>query len=388
VSAFRLPIVARVRAAAPTNDAGAVNRLPLLTAIAVIVSLALVLVPTPENDPLFLSLAALAGGVSIGISFFSTRSERLTRLGVSLTFLLMAALLRQGEGGATSGFVGLFVIAVVFLALSGNRLDLVIGVSAMLVAEIVPIAVWGAPVYPSSGYRGAIVLTTATAIAALTIQQLLADVSHGVERDVLRRVVEAQETERRRLARELHDEAGQTLTSMLIGLKALEDAADAGTAPVIRTLRESVVETLRGLRQIVVELRPKALDDLGLVPALEALAANVSARTGVVVRFESQPFPRLGGDVETALYRIVQEALTNVVRHADARNATVSIGPCDEGVRLTVGDDGRGFDARAYSKGGFGLQGMAERVQLVGGRLAVDSSAARGTLLVVDVPTS
>ena len=309
------------------------------------------------------------------------------RLAVPIGYLLMVALLRQAEGGSSSGFGGLFLVAVTFLALSGNRFDLAAGLLVMLMAQLVPIVVWGAPLYPSSGYRGAIVLTTAAAIVGLTIQQLLYDLSRGVERDVLRRVVEAQEGERRRLARELHDETGQTLTSMLIGLKRLEKS-DHADREVVHSLRESVVDTLRGLRRIVVELRPKALDDLGLVPALDALSASVSDGSDLNVEFKAEDFPRLRAEAETALYRIVQEALTNVARHAQASTAHVSIGSAAGWVRLTIDDDGSGFDAPYTGSEGFGLTGVRERVQLLGGRFLVTSTKGNGTLLVVEVPAS
>jgi len=362
------------------------NRLALLTTIAVAVSFALVLVPTSHSKSLFIALAAVVGGVIIGASLLSRRYSHAMRLAVPIGYLLMVALLREAEGGSSSGFGGLFLVAVTFLALSGSRLDLMIGLCVMLLAQLVPIVVWGAPEYPSSGYRGVIVLTTAAAIAGLTIQQLLSDLSRGVERDVLRRVVEAQEVERRRLARELHDETGQTLTSMLVGLKRLEEKSDPSDREVVSSLRESVVGTLRGLRRIVVELRPQALDDLGLVPALEALTLNVSGGTDLDVEFKAEEFPRLRAEAETALYRIVQEGLTNVVRHAEATTAYVGIGSAAGWVRLTIEDDGRGFDAPYTGSEGFGLEGIRERVQLLGGRFLVTSTKGNGMLLVVEVP--
>jgi signal transduction histidine kinase len=364
----------------------AANRLALLATFAVAASFALVLIPTRGKEPLFLTLAGVVGGIVIGGAFLSRRFSRPMQLAVPLGYLLMVALLREAEGGATSGFGGLFLIAITFLALSGNRFELVLGLAALLLAQLLPILVWGAPSYPSSGYRGVVVFTTAATIIGLTIQQLLADLSEGVERDVLRRVVEAQEVERRRLARELHDEAGQNLTSMLIGLKALEESSGPGARDVVASLRDSVVETLRGLRRIVVELRPKALDDLGLVSALEALASNFADQTGVKVEFIAGSVPRLQAEAESALYRIVQEGLTNVMRHAAARRVSVSIGRVDHSVRVAVEDDGRGFDGARTRNNGFGLTGIGERVQLLGGRFAVTSREGRGTSLVVEVP--
>jgi two-component system sensor histidine kinase UhpB len=198
--------------------------------------------------------------------------------------------------------------------------------------------------------------------------------------------VEAQEGERSRLARELHDEAGQTLTSMLIGLKALEEMTDPASRDVVSSLRESVVDTLRGLRRIVVELRPKALDDLGLVPALEALTSSFGDQSGIAIDFKADNFPRLNAEAESALYRIVQEGLTNVVRHSEAGRASVSIGSTDHAVRLVIEDDGQGFDSAQNRTNGFGLEGIGERAQLLGGRFVVTSRSGGGTALLVEVP--
>ena len=142
------------------------------------------------------------------------------------------------------------------------------------------------------------------------------ELSARVERDALRRVVAAQELERRRLARELHDETGQALTSILLGLKQL-DGAEAPEA--VAALRELVVATLQDVRRLAVELRPKVLDDFGLVPALERLTQGFGEQTGIAVDLEAGAIAeRLPLEVETAIYRIVQEALTNVVKHARA----------------------------------------------------------------------
>src|SRR5207248_7791334 len=133
--------------------------------------------------------------------------------------------------------------------------------------------------------------------------------------DALRRVVAAQELERKRLARELHDETGQALTSILLGLKTVEEAAGPDDARAAAAeLRSLVVETLRDVRRLAVELRPKALDDFGLVAALERLTSSYAEQTGIAVDFQpALPEGRLPPEVETALYRIVQECLTNVL---------------------------------------------------------------------------
>ena len=217
---------------------------------------------------------------------------------------------------------------------------------------------------------------------------LAVDLSERIARDSLRRVVEAQELERRRLARELHDETGQALTSILLGLKALEERLDeAGSRAAAAELRELLVATLQDVRRLAVELRPSALDDFGLVAALERLAASISEQTGIEIDFEpALTTERLPDEVETALYRIVQESLTNVVKHAKARNVSILLSRKPGAVKAVVEDDGRGFDPARDTGDGFGLVGMRERLALLGGRLEVESSEGAGTTVAAEVP--
>ena len=214
------------------------------------------------------------------------------------------------------------------------------------------------------------------------------DLSARVAGDALRRVVEAQELERRRLARELHDQTGQELTSVLLGLKAVEEAkSGAERAEALAAVREQVVETLHDVRRLAVELRPKALDDFGLVPALERLRDTFAEQTGMRVDLESRIRERLPTDVETALYRIVQEALTNVVKHARATAVSIVLAPKDSAVTALIEDDGRGFTPDGSGEG-LGLLGMGERLALLGGRLKIESSHGAGTTIVAEVPLS
>jgi two-component system, NarL family, sensor histidine kinase DevS len=214
------------------------------------------------------------------------------------------------------------------------------------------------------------------------------DLSDRVARDALRRVVEGQELERRRLARELHDETGQALTSILLGLKQVEEAKtpeEAHEAGV--TLRELIVQTLQSVRRLAVELRPKALDDFGLVPALERLGEAFSEQTGIAV--DVQPnldSARLPPEIETALYRIVQEALTNVAKHSGASRVSVVVTRREGLVTAVVEDDGKGFGAGGGEGEGLGLVGMKERVGLLDGRLAIESTEGAGTTVVAEVP--
>jgi signal transduction histidine kinase len=214
------------------------------------------------------------------------------------------------------------------------------------------------------------------------------DLSERIARDALKRVVDAQELERRRLARELHDETGQALTSILLGLKTLEETLEADEARAATArLRELVVATLQDVRRLAVELRPSALDDFGLVAALEHLASSFSEQTGIAIDLGvALGTERLPGEVETALYRIVQESLTNVVKHARARHVSIALTRMEGSVTAVVEDDGQGFDPDEAPSGGFGLIGMRERLALLGGRLRIESSPGAGTTIAADVP--
>jgi signal transduction histidine kinase len=214
------------------------------------------------------------------------------------------------------------------------------------------------------------------------------DLSQRTARDALRRIVGAQELERQRLARELHDETGQALSSILLGLKALEEKVDGGDAlTAVSDVRELVVATLHDVRRLAIELRPKVLDDFGLVPALERLTETFGAQTGIHVHFEpGLPDERLPADIETALYRIVQEALTNVVKHSRAHTISVVLVRKPGTIAAVIEDDGQGFDPANVREDGFGLEGMRERVGLLDGQLRIESAEGHGTTLVAEVP--
>jgi signal transduction histidine kinase len=213
------------------------------------------------------------------------------------------------------------------------------------------------------------------------------DQSARVAREALRRVIETQELERRRLARELHDQTGQELTSVLLGLKAVEEAEDADSrAAALAQVRGQIVETLHDVRRLAVELRPKALDDFGLVAASERLAQTFAEQTGIKIDFLAQlGGERLGSEIETALYRMIQEALTNIVKHAGARNVSVVLARSARSISAIVEDDGQGFDTSARL-GGMGLDGMRERLALVEGTLKIESRQGGGTTLFAEVP--
>jgi signal transduction histidine kinase len=213
------------------------------------------------------------------------------------------------------------------------------------------------------------------------------ELSRLVQRDTLARVVSAQEAERRRLARELHDETGQALTSILLGLRSVEEArSDDERKASVEELRGLVRSTLQDVRQLAVELRPTALDDFGLEPALERLTSTFAESTGIAVDLAATLQGRLPADVETALYRIVQEALTNVVKHARASRVSILLTRKSSSVSAVIEDDGVGFDLASARADGLGLVGMRERIGLLGGRLLIESEPDAGTTFIAEVP--
>jgi signal transduction histidine kinase len=231
--------------------------------------------------------------------------------------------------------------------------------------------------------------------AAIAIQnaRLFDQVHAGRERlqTLSRRLVEVQETERRHIARELHDQAGQALTSLMVGLRLLEEGADYGEAASahVAELKHMVDGILENLHQLATDLRPASLDHLGLVAALRQHVEAFGRQHDLAVQFETVNLEdkRLSPTQETALFRIVQEALTNVVRHAQASRADVLLERQGDRVIAIVEDNGLGFDpVAAMQSGRLGLLGMRERAEMLGGTLVVESWPGAGTTLFVEVP--
>ena len=206
-----------------------------------------------------------------------------------------------------------------------------------------------------------------------------------------RRLVEVQEDERRHIARELHDEAGQALVSLRYGLRLLERQSEAGEI-VTERVAELVQRTdavIDGLHRLAADLRPASLDHLGLEAALRQFSRTAGSGPGLVVRYKSRGFSdeRFPPALETALYRVVQEAMTNVVRHAKATRVDIFAENRGDRIMVMVEDDGVGFDQDGLrSERSFGLLGMAERAEALGGKLTVESSPGVGTTIVVEVP--
>jgi two-component system, NarL family, sensor histidine kinase UhpB len=208
----------------------------------------------------------------------------------------------------------------------------------------------------------------------------------SARREAARTALAAQEAERLRVARELHDEIGQTLTAVTIQAESAAEGDPALASAALHRVADAVRDSLDEVRRIARELRPEALDDLGLVNALIALCRRLGAQDGPVVRRELQAkLPALSPDVELVIYRIAQESLTNALRHSGARSTTLSLSADAETLTLTVTDDGKGMPPHIPSDTA-GIAGMRERALLVGGRLSIRSRPDQGTEVRLSIP--
>ena len=206
-----------------------------------------------------------------------------------------------------------------------------------------------------------------------------------------RRLIEAQEAERARIARDLHDDIGQRLALLSIGLQQLQTSARhpaSGLAESIETLERQTVEISADVHALSYQLHPSKLDLLGVVPAIRGFCSEISARQKVDVDFTYQGVPgTLRPDIAICLFRVLQEALQNAVRHSSAARFSVNLKGTPNAISLTVRDTGRGFDPASVSRdGGLGLTSMRERLKLVAGELLIESQPALGTTIVAHVP--
>ena len=209
------------------------------------------------------------------------------------------------------------------------------------------------------------------------------DLSQRVQRDTVSRILGAQELERKRIARELHDETGQALTAILLGLKALDTPDEAATAQLADLVRGA----LASVRKISVDLRPSALDDFGLVAALERFCDDLQEGTDRSIVLTARGLDsRLPEPIETALYRVTQEAVANAIRHGDARTIQITLDRHPSTIRLIVTDDGRGFDPEQVGADRVGLLGMRERLALINGALDIDSRPGHGVNITAQAP--
>jgi signal transduction histidine kinase len=203
----------------------------------------------------------------------------------------------------------------------------------------------------------------------------------------LRRAVEYQEAERKRISRELHDEVGQALTSILIRLKALQDETDMEIiSERLDGLRYLTSESIEELRRLAVDLRPAILDHLGIIPALRWYVQQLADQSDLTIQFTGpEKMDRLPEEVELVLYRVAQEGLTNAIRHSQASQIEVVLEQAPHALRMHVVDDGKGFDPESLDRG-LGLVGIRERVELLKGNCGVDTTPGEGTRLWIEIP--
>jgi signal transduction histidine kinase len=208
---------------------------------------------------------------------------------------------------------------------------------------------------------------------------------------LLRKVITAQEDERKRIARELHDETTQSLAVLAMGLEAAGDAIRNGMTPRLDEVKAVAVRTLEDVHRLILDLRPSVLDDLGLLSAIRWYAERQLETRGISVRCEFGELEgRLPTELETALFRMCQETMSNIARHAQATAALVQVGVEDGELRIEIEDDGKGFDPESVSKREgrrpWGLLGIRERAEILGGTARIDSAPGKGTRVLVHVP--
>jgi two-component system sensor histidine kinase UhpB len=205
-------------------------------------------------------------------------------------------------------------------------------------------------------------------------------------RGSVRRALAAQEDERSRIARELHDELGQELTAVAMQSERAAQSAPANDQATLEEIAEAIRQSIDHVRRIARRLRPEALDDLGLVNALISLCRRIGQQSGVRIEPDlANKVPSTSPETEVVIYRVAQESLTNAVRHAQASKITLSLATVDDHITLLVRDDGQGIDA-ALSGDTAGVSGMRERALLIGARLDIRSQRGAGTEVQLDVP--
>jgi signal transduction histidine kinase len=256
-----------------------------------------------------------------------------------------------------------------------------------------PIEIAANQVHTRSGHF--IIMIVADITQRKLAEQKLA-IAVGERDDLRRRLMQAQEAERLRLAHKLHDQTGQSLAAVMLDLKSLESQASETGRMRIRGLRLQLEAMGKALHRVAHELRPASIDELGLASALSNYLADWSAQFGIEADFHCRDkgVDALPDDVRTTLYRIVQEALTNVAKHApDASSVSVVLDRSDTTLQLTIEDDGHGFDSGAppesgkrKKRAGLGHAGMRERLALIGGELEIESTVGLGTTIYARVP--
>ncbi|HEY8368005.1 MAG TPA: sensor histidine kinase [Thermodesulfobacteriota bacterium] len=312
-------------------------------------------------------------------------------LGAVAGTALTAEFVRAAPGRSTFELVGLFALAGVVVSVLVNAVVLRLALAPLRHLERTAERV----------RRGELdARAPRSPLADATLEKLTATINDMLDAleayrrrlgEIAARALHAQEEERKRIARELHDETAQALAALLIRLRLARRADDpAAREALLEEARREIAAAIEGIRRFARGLRPPALDELGLVPAIAAHARSLGDAAGLRVEVEADPVDGLlAPDAELALYRIVQEALSNVARHAGAREARVRVERAAGAVAAIVEDRGRGFrldDAVGPEGRGLGLFGMRERAAYVGGRVEIDSAPGAGTRIRVEVP--
>jgi two-component system sensor histidine kinase UhpB len=314
-------------------------------------------------------------------------------LGALAGGLVTAQYVRAAPGRSALDLVGFLAMAGVFLSLAVNALILRLALSPLELLETTAARV-------QSGHLDARVPISPVADRELerlshTFNAML-DASAADRqrlREVAARALGAAEEERKRIARELHDETAQRLAALLIRIRILRNKEPEATAEGLEALRTEIGEALEGVRRYARGLRPPALDELGLLPAIDSHLRWLNEATGLAVDASADPAVEgiLAPEAELAVYRIVQEALSNVVRHSGATHVDVAVALENGAVTVTVTDNGRGFSpATVMSEegGGLGLFGMQERAAYLGGRVEVTSTPGAGTTMRAEIPVA
>ncbi|MBI4299808.1 MAG: sensor histidine kinase, partial [Chloroflexi bacterium] len=249
------------------------------------------------------------------------------------------------------------------------------------------------PVFKTSCQRDEITAIGEGFNNMMLLLKLEARTKEEMRSQLLDKLISAQEEERKRIARELHDQTSQSLTSLILGLKTLETASDSSKVKQgALDLQDLTLHALDEVRRLSIELRPAALDELGLVAALRSYFRESSQRSHINIDFRTQGLKeRPPATMETALYRIIQEAVTNVIKHAEAKNISIILEQRDGTILTRIQDDGKGFEVRGIHTSavwgkGLGLLGMRERAALLGGELTVESGRGEGTTVRVTMP--
>jgi signal transduction histidine kinase len=362
---------------------------------ALITALYLSAVAVPIRAPwLFWSIVALGLLWALWNKFGPRRlaPDRRWDLASSALKAVLIAVMLQTTGGVHSPFVGVLYFAVVSVAVRRELWTVIASTILYCIAFVALALATGTLVstLPTVPVHVIMLGFTATAAAYLSERALRLRVDEALRTRLLDSVLTAQDAERRRLARELHDGIGQSLASLAVRLRLFEEsAAEPKTRRQAAEQRAIAEAALDDVVRLSRGLHPSALDELGFAPAVDRLVADHGAEHGVRADSVVQGFtatPPLPVEVATALYRILQEALRNSAQHAQARAVSVLVDRSDDRVRMIVEDDGRGFAPQAPPRDGLGLHSIRERVGLLGGTLTIDSEPGDGTTLAVDLP--